>query len=159
MVEGRGVLSSNSPCCPLYLFATPCLRLSFTGLIVHLSSWNATRHQPWGKNFPYLLLYSSVHRHFWTHCRSCAGQHIHCRGLEIRQYPTFALDQVKLWSKLKCHRAILFDGLIIWPHSPLGVLIASARSQSVTYHRLQCWSKKTISLFLLFSIINTDLVH
>ena len=105
------------------------------GLIVRLSSWNATRHQPWGKNFLYLLLYSSVHRHFWTRYRSCAKQHIHYRGLEIRQYPTFALDQVKLWSKLKCHRAILFDRLIIRPHSPLGVLIASARSQSEGYNK------------------------
>ena len=52
------------------------------GLIVHLSSWNAERHRPWRKNSPYLLQYSSVHRHFLICFRTCAVLRIHSKGTQ-----------------------------------------------------------------------------
>jgi len=69
------------------------------GLIVHLSSWNAERHQPWGKNFQYLLLYSSIHRHFWTRSRHFAVLHTHTKGHKMSQQTTCALDQAGTSSK------------------------------------------------------------
>ena len=52
-----------------------------SSLMAHLSSWNAERHQLWGENLLYLLLCSSIHRHFSICCRPCALWHIPSKGL------------------------------------------------------------------------------
>jgi len=135
MVEGRGVWLSNSYLPPFYLFSTPCLRPRSPGLIIHLSSWNAERHRPWGKNFPYLLLYSSVHRHFLTYCRFCSVLHIHAKGHKICQQTTCALDRAGTSPKCRWTRDIRAND---WSGSLSVTLIGYGNPNPILQ---SCWPK------------------
>jgi len=102
-VEGKGVWPSIPHLPPFISLCLVSSTIIYPALLFHLSSWNAKRPRPWGKNFSYLLLYSSVHRHFLTCCRPCAISHIHSKGHKNVPVDNFSTGPGKnvnrLWSQ------------------------------------------------------------